>query len=222
MSNNIKKVCLCPTTGCEHILGTEESESQRNIRLGGSVEANSYFMQAGDMHCFKCHKNIPNSNSNYQHTANCPGEIKPCKEWNGKTCEFSEGNTEVIDKMMDIVRYSWEYLMVNLSKEVLHSDGGGSLKWTEDWEDRFVTESNRIYDEHGFIPRYAFKDFISQERKLAQEESIQKVIEFMEHEIKIHKHIMNEHEGEIYPEMYHEGNIKAFERAIEIIKLDKQ
>ena len=49
------------------------------------------FMQVGNSHCYKCHKTFPPDFSARPHTFDCVGEIRTCKNWDGKdSCEFSQ------------------------------------------------------------------------------------------------------------------------------------
>lgn len=78
------------------------------------------FLQVGDSHCYKCHKTFPPDFGKPPHTLECKGEIKPCKDWDGKTCEFS---TETPDWMEEETERFAKKFPVLVTYSLIKEDG---------------------------------------------------------------------------------------------------
>lgn len=68
------------------------------IKSCEAQEESINYLQTGDYHCFKCHKTFPPDFGIIPHTLDCSGEIRPCKNWDGKTCKFSDKDVEESSK----------------------------------------------------------------------------------------------------------------------------
>lgn len=58
------------------------------VTSGEKGEKSANFLQVESTHCFKCHKTFPSDFNKRPHVLDCEREVKPCKNWDGKTCEF--------------------------------------------------------------------------------------------------------------------------------------